>query len=166
MHEFTHSTYYEAVSNCTVLRLECVYREQKFYAQTRIADEYMSNLPILGQQHLVNMEWLKLEKQLTQAMVQFDIENPLPKAESAKLVPKEGLEIWEYDKKYFTSLINQAYQEKIKQQLSKSSYHYTKPAADFYKPPPVDTYRQKAASEFEGVEDLDPELWNEDGDLA
>lgn len=31
---------------------------------------------------------------------------------------------------------------------------------------PVDTYRERAASEFEGVEELDPSLWTADGDAG
>lgn len=140
----------------TQYRMTATYRGQKFYASHLIADEqlyYMS--PTERKKHIDKVREM-LRKNLEKAMLAYDKENPVePTKFIAHTYPVSSE--WVTAQAEMYDHIKYAYQAMIKWQLDAS---YEKP--QYIKP--RDVYRENAASEFEGVEDLDPTLWNEDGD--
>lgn len=103
------------------------------------------------------------------------LQKEVDKYEDKKALNPDILELQDEYNKY-NSNINEitkaVYQAKISEQLLKDSalmkQYYNEMLKDVpNKPstPPVDTYKERAPSEFEGVE-LDETLWNDEGDLA
>lgn len=152
----------------TQYRMTVIYRGQKFYASHLVADEQLYYMPPAEQAQYLDLVKEMLRLKLEKAMQAYDKENPLEPTKFltyTNAVNKEWLEA--QDEIY--GHIKSAYQAMIKQQLDEaiwydkpSSNHSSGKAYDYVKP--RDTYRENATSEFEGVEDLDPTLWNEDGD--
>lgn len=102
---------------------------------------------------------LELQKEANEAYQSFDqVSKQVYQAKISEQLLKES------------ALIKTYYDDVLKSVLKKS-LHESGPAFDFIKPPmeplppPVDTYKERARSEFEGVE-LDESLWNDEGDLA
>lgn len=138
------------------------WNSQMYYAKFSISFEQIAQMPADLLQHYKN-SYIAEAMHKIEAMVPpepkmsnhnhgsaFDINNV--KFTSAYLSDEELA----MEKKSVAEMMKAIYEPLLKQQFSDAE---TLKMMGF--DPPVDTYREKAASEFEGVEDLDDSLWRD-----
>lgn len=136
------------------------YQEPLLYTTTLVIHIKRPTLPSYYVKHRISDEQIKLHGD---SVIMYAVDKMLFKLRAklpAKLIDEIRAGIMEQFKPVpvpNTDIL--AYQQYIKDKFSK---YYND---DLYKPS-VDTYREKAASEFEGVEELDSSLWNTWTDLA
>lgn len=183
MHDFQYYTEDHPATCSTLFRVTAIHDGKKIAAQRYVAlellassmpEEYIwKSLRYALQEEIdkyeakkaLNPEILELQNEYNHAVDSFDqLTKAVYQAKISEQLAKDSV------------LMKAYYDEKFKESLAdpKKSlhefglaidYNHTPPPTPTPPPPPVDTYKERAPSEFEGVE-LDESLWNNEGDLA